>query len=122
MLPLRIAPLTSLVCLLAAPAHATWTESGEVLISIDVAGVPTAIEAADIEPDDVVVNVRIGTAGSSAAEGVATVSQETGSERRPLGTMGDPQRHGQRAVDLRRRRFSVGSGTRRPPSTECSTS
>jgi hypothetical protein len=74
-----------LLCALAAPADATWTESGEVLISVDVDGVPTAIEAEDIEPDDVVVNVRIGTAGSSAAEGVATVSQETGNERRSLG-------------------------------------
>jgi hypothetical protein len=108
---LRSLMLASAFYLLATPARADWTESGDVLISVSVNGVPTAIEAEDIGPDDVVIGVRIGTAGSSAAEGEATVSGETGSERRSLGLWEVRNGTGNVQSTFGAGGFIVGSGT-----------
>ncbi len=77
--------LTLVFCMLAVPAHADWTESGETNISVATSGEPAVIAASDIEPDDEIVGVSIGTAGASAEDGIVTVSQQSGVDRYGIG-------------------------------------
>jgi hypothetical protein len=70
---------------IAAPARATWTESGWVTIRTGNGGLLEFVEADAIEPDDIVAFVTIGSNFTPPEEGAVTFVGDGGTERQAIG-------------------------------------
>lgn len=108
MLPLRLVSFTAVACLLAAPSHATWTESGNVTIRIFDGGLEF-VEADQIGLGADVYDVFVGTISES---GTLSVSNQGGAPRTDLGRWTITNGQGNvGAVFGEADFFRVGSGT-----------
>lgn len=77
--------LSASIGAIALPAGATWTESGFVTIRTGNGGLLEFVEADEIEPDDIVAFVTIGSNFTPPEEGAVTFVGDGGTERQALG-------------------------------------
>jgi hypothetical protein len=84
---LRSSVVLSLVAaLLATPAAASWSASGEVLINVDDGGGVVVVDAEDVEPGANVTAVRVGGSLPHETGELTVVGEGSVTERQPLGS------------------------------------